>query len=89
MATAQELTRALDYLEAAGMTVQELRSLHHWSGLPSEKRVTFASTRRYFIKGQALLANNSKFADRLMFVAEGLRPSIAKLVSDALKKNPM
>lgn len=84
-----QLLEDLAYLELAGMTVDQLRSLHHWAGRPgSEERVTFNSARDYFSRGHEMGANNSLFADRLHFVAEAHKRDIAALVDLAIRVLP-
>ncbi len=90
MEKANQLLADLDYLEQAGMTVDQLRSLHHWSERPeSEQRVTFGTVRDYFGHGREMRSNNSDFAERLHLVAQLRRGDIADLVSLALKVHPL
>jgi len=73
-----QLLEDIAYLESIGMTLDQLRSLHHWAGRPSsEGRVTFNSARDYFRRGQELGVNNSLFADRLNFVAKAHTQDVA------------
>ena len=69
MTKTEQLLADLDYLENAGLTEDQLRSLHHWSNRPeAAARVTFASARDYFGHGRDMKTNNSSFADRLRLV---------------------
>ena len=71
MSKNKQLLDDLNYLESAGLTVDQLRSLHHWAERPgSEERVTFNSARDYFARGHEMGKNNSVFAERLHFVVE-------------------
>lgn len=84
-----QLLDDLAYLESAGMTLDQLRSLHHWAGRPgSEERVTFNSARDYFSRGHEMGANNSLFADRLHLVAEAHKRDISALVELAIRTLP-
>lgn len=47
MSKANRLLEELDYLELAGMTVEQLRSLHHWAGTRTEAMVSYATVREY------------------------------------------
>lgn len=84
----QRLVEAARYLETQGMTVEQLRTLHH-----SLRRLeTFNSTYKYFGKDRELRPVNISYADRLIFVAEmhQAKPGpIGKLVSEALLRWPM
>ena len=85
-----QLLTDLDYLEQSGMTVDQLRSLHHWSERPeSERRVTFAAVRDYFGRGRDMRSNNADFAERLHLVAQLRRGGIADMVSVALRVLPI
>ena len=89
MSKAKQLLEDIEYLEGAGLTTAQLRRLHHWGGDPErETRVTFASTRSYFSKDQAMLDNNAAFADRVRLVAELHRQGLPALVELALKQIP-
>ena len=87
-----QLLADLDYLEQSGLTVEQLRTLHHWSGRPeAEARVTFASARDYVAQGRDMKTNNTAFADRLRFVAQQhqLQHQLAALVEQALFRFPL
>jgi hypothetical protein len=89
MSNAQELLSDIEYLEAAGMRVEDLRRLHHWEGdAERERRVSYQSTRDYFSKGGELGVNNAAFANRVHFVAETHRRGFSGLVSQALERFP-
>jgi hypothetical protein len=89
MSKNNQLLDDLAYLESAGLTVDQLRSLHHWAGRPgSEERVTFNSARNYFKREHEMGANNSQFANRLHFVADAHKRDIAALVEMALRTIP-
>jgi len=89
MSKNEQLLDDLAYLESVGMTVDQLRLLHHWAGRPgSEERITFASTRDYFARGHEMGLNNSLFAERVHFVAEAHKSDISKLVDLAVRMLP-
>lgn len=49
MKRTDQLLADLDYFEMSGLTLAQLRSLHHWSDRPElSERVTFSSVRDYF-----------------------------------------
>ena len=86
----EQLVADLEYLEAAGLTVNQLRTLHHWSDRPeAAQRVTFSSARNYFKKGQELGTNNAAFSDRLRFIAELHQQGLAGLVKQARIRFPI
>lgn len=90
MKQTDQLLADLDYLEAAGMTVDQLRSLHHWSGRPeASERVTFSSARDYFSHGREMKSNNAAFAERLRLVADLHQRGLGGLVEIALLKRPL
>lgn len=90
MKRTDQLLADLDYLEKVGMTVEQLRSLHHWSERSeANERVTFSSARDYFSYGHAMKSNNAAFADRLRLVADLHRRGLAGLVESALQKYPL
>ena len=90
MKRTDQLLADLDYLEMTGLTLAQLRSLHHWSDRPeASERVTFSSVRGYFSQGQEMRSNNAAFADRLRTVAELHRSGLAGLVETALLKHPL
>lgn len=89
MSTNTQLLDDLAYLESVGMTVAQLRSLHHWAGRPrSEGRVTFKSVRDYFRRGHEMGPNNSLFAERLHLVAETHKLGLPALVEMASRAVP-
>lgn len=89
MSKNSQLLDDLAYLKFVGMTVDQLRSLHHWIGRPgSEERVTFNSARNYFEREHEMGANNSLFAERLHFVANAHKRQIAALVEMAVRTIP-
>ena len=92
-----QLLEDVAYLESIGMTLDQLRSLHHWAGRPgSEERVTFNSARDYFGREHEMGVNNSLFADRLNFVAKAQKQAaveacpvdIGTLVEQAVRGLP-
>ncbi len=86
----QRLCSDLDYLESAGLTLEQLRSLHHWSTRPeAAERVSFAIARNYFAKELPMKANNEAFAARLRLVVELHRGGFDALVKHALSKYPL
>lgn len=90
MKRTDQLLADLEYLKTAGMTIDQLRSLHHWSDRPdASKHVTFSSARDYFSQGQEMRSNNAAFADRLRHVADLHQRGLAGLVETALQKYPL
>jgi hypothetical protein len=90
MKQTEQLLSDLDYLEKAGMTVDQLRSLHHWSDRPeASRRVTFSTARDYFSNGQQMRSNNAAFAERLRLVADLHQRGLAGLVDAALHRHPL
>ncbi|MGQ3083939.1 MAG: hypothetical protein ACT6SF_13285 [Hydrogenophaga sp.] len=90
MKQTDQLLADLDYLEMAGLTLAQLRSLHHWSDRPeASERVTFSSVRDYFSCGRGMRQNNAAFADRLRTVADLHRRGLAGLVEIARHKHPL
>jgi hypothetical protein len=64
----EQLVAAAQYLERNGMSVQQLRALHHSRNQNS--LASFASTYRYFGTNMDLGDKNVLYATRLIFVAE-------------------
>ena len=90
MNTAQQLCADLEYLQRAGLTTEQLRSLHHWSDRPeAAARVTFATARNYFAKEQDMQANNAAFGARLRLVVDLHQRGFAALVEHALARYPL
>jgi hypothetical protein len=86
----EQLVADLDYLEAAGLTTDQLRSLHHWSDRPdAAKRVSFLVARNYFAKNQELKSNNLAFANRLRLIVDLHQRGLAQFVELALSKYPL
>lgn len=84
-----QLLEDLAYLESVGMTLDQLRALHHWAGRPGAKeRVTFNSARDYFSRGYEMRVNNALFANRLHFVAKAHRRDISSLIELAVRVIP-
>jgi hypothetical protein len=79
------------YLESAGMSAVELSALHHFS--LKGRRGTFNGVRRYFTPGKELRAANTRFAERLGYVAHehrrDTRKSFQTLVQEALARFPL
>ncbi len=61
----ERLVEAVIYLQREGLTLEQLRSLHHTQRRPE----TFASTCKYFAKKRELKTLNVAYAERLIFVA--------------------
>lgn len=84
----EKLLNAAHYLEVQGMSVQQLRALHH-----SQSRLeTFASTYKYFGTNRMLRLKNERYAERLIFVAEEWRKgngNFVSLVQRALERWPL
>lgn len=88
MSTATQLLEDLNYLEQAGMTVEQLRSLHHWAGTSTEKKVSYATVRDYFSHGRDMRENNTIFAERLHLVAQTHKGGMPALIEIALHAYP-
>jgi len=88
MTKAEQLLEDLAYLERAGMTVEQLRSLHHWAGTHTEAKVTYATVRDYFGHERDMREKNSTFAERLHLMAELHRRGIPALLEVALRIYP-
>jgi hypothetical protein len=87
---AKQICDDLEYLENVGLTNEQLRTLHHWSDRPeAAARVSFASARDYFAKGQAMRANNAAFAERLHLIVDLHQRGLGALVEQALSKFPL
>jgi len=90
MSKNSQLLDDLLYLESAGMTLHQLRLLHHWAGRPkAEEQVTFKSVRRYFSREYDMGLNNSLFAERLHFIAETHKLGFTALVDMAIHALPL
>lgn len=89
MKRTDQLLADLDYLDNAGMTVDQLRSLHHWSDKETREKVTFSSVRDYFSHGRPMRSNNEAFADRLRLIADVHQRGLSGLVEVALNKYPL
>lgn len=70
------------------MTVEQLRSLHHWAGTHTEAKVTYATVRDYFEHKRDMRQKNSTFADRLQLMAELHRRGIPALLEGTLRIYP-
>jgi hypothetical protein len=81
------------YLESAGMSALDLSKLHHFSVNDGSWRGSFEGVRRYFTPGKQLRANNTRFAERVAYVARehrsGTNKSFDALVLEALAKFPL
>lgn len=89
MGKTKQLVEDLNYLEGVGMTVAQLRLMHHWGGdREREGRITFATARSYFEKERDLLENNDAFANRLRLVANMNRRGLSALVEHSLSQFP-
>ena len=85
----EELVAATHYLEAAGMSEEQLSQLHHYW---PRKRVTYWQTYDYFGKNLPPRTKNTRYAERLKFVAAQHRlrgESFSVLVQEALAKWPL
>ena len=85
----EELLAAAHYLEVAGMSEEQLSQLHHYW---LRKRVTYWQTYDYFGKNLPPRGNNTRYAERLKFVAAQhrlRRGSFSVLVQEALAKWPL
>ena len=81
------VVEAATYLQLVGMSVQQLRAIHH----SLRKTETFASTIRYFGENKDLGDKNSRYAQRLEFIAAEHRKKVTgfdALVSEALSRWP-
>ncbi|PZO18229.1 MAG: hypothetical protein DCF26_08355 [Burkholderiales bacterium] len=77
-----------DYLERQGMTVQQLRSMHH----PMTRLETYSATYRYFGIIKDLKRLNADYAHRLIFVAGQHRlglGGLSTLIEKALVRWPI
>jgi hypothetical protein len=84
----ERLVDAVRYLEAKGMSVQQLRSMHHSMSRPE----TFRSTYRYFGVPKELSSVNVAYANRLIYVAEQHllgRGNLSGLIEEALVRWPV
>lgn len=84
----ERLVDSARYLERQGMSVQQLRSLHHSTTRPE----TYRSTYRYFGDNKELKQVNIDYANRLIFVAEQHRQgngAISTLIEQALQRWPL
>ena len=78
------------YLKGAGMSQEQLSTLHHFS--LKDREETFKSTLKYFGKNRDLRHKNTDYANRLKFVAAEHRHSgtgFNVLIAQALKKWPL
>lgn len=90
MKRTDQLLADLDYLEMSGLTLAQLRSLHHWSDRPEASvRVTFSSVRDYFSCERGMKSHNAAFSDRLHTVADMHRRGMEGLVDAALHRHPL
>ena len=81
------IVEAARYLQSVGMSVQQLRTIHH----SLRKTETFASTIRYFGENKDLGNKNTRYAQRLEFIAteyQKSRTGFDALVSEALRRWP-
>jgi hypothetical protein len=86
----EQLIEDAGYLKAAGMSQEQLASLHHFS--LKDRVETFNSTLGYFSQNRNLGLNNTNYANRLRFVAGEHRRSGKEfhlLVAEALVKWPL
>lgn len=84
----ERLVGAVHYLQRNGLTVEQLRALHH----PQRTPETFASTLRYFGSPKELRPLNRAYAERLIYVADEHRKGregMGQLVEQALSRWPM
>ncbi len=85
----EELLAAARYLEAAGMSQEQLWQLHHfWP----RRKVTYWQTYDHFSKHEISCDNNVRYAERLKFVATQHKQGnkdFDDLVREALKKWPL
>jgi hypothetical protein len=85
--TCIRVVKAATYLQSVGMSVQQLRAIHH----SLRKTETFASTIRYFGQNKDLGDKNTRYAHRLEFIAteyQKSRTGFDALVSEALRRWP-
>ena len=85
--TSDEIVEALTYLQRSGMTLDQLRDIHH----SSARRETFAAARQYFTRVKELRERNLSYGCRLRFLSEQHSKSsgdFSALVRDALLRYP-
>jgi hypothetical protein len=84
----ESLVSAVQYLEQHGLSVEQLRALHH----PQRRPETFASTLKYFGQSKELKPLNRKYAERLIYIASehrNGRAGLSALVEQALSRWPL
>jgi len=83
-----QVVEAARYLQSAGMSVQHLQAIHH----SVRKTETFAATIRYFGENKDLGDKNTRYAQRLGFIAAEHRRTgtgFSTLVDEALRRWPL
>lgn len=63
----EQIVNSSKYLEAQGLTQNQLSSLHHFS--LNGRDTSFSSTNNYFGANKNLQERNTKFGNRIIFVA--------------------
>lgn len=86
----ERIVTSLRYLESAGMSVDQLSQLHHFS--LRGRTVSFSRGFRYFGVNKELRENNIRYAERLAFVANAHKLGegpLNALVRQALARWPL
>ena len=87
----EQLLESIRHLEKCGFTENQLYALHHFS-LKGSRKPRYAGLYKYFGTKKKLELRNTKFSDRLIYVAtqhkDGKR-DFAQLISEALDKWPL
>jgi hypothetical protein len=81
------LVEIVQYLERKGMSVEQLRNLHH----SQSRRETFKTSQNYFSGKTTIRGNNILYCARLSYVAERHRTTgrqFSELVQEALARHP-
>jgi hypothetical protein len=84
----ERLVAAAKYLEAQGMSAEQLQAVHH----SKRRKETFAGTYRYFGEAKELKAKNTLYAKRLIYLEQEHRRgqrSISSLVEAAIQQWPL
>lgn len=86
----EQIVEATRYLESVGLSRDQLSQLHHFArkGRP----ISFALVYSYFGESKDLQERNSRFGDRLAYVARERRAGrrdLNSLIAEALKAWPL
>lgn len=89
MKRTNQLLADLDYLEKAGMTIGQLRSLHHGLDGETADRVAFRSARAYFSHVHPMKSKNAALVERLRLVTDFHQRGLERLIAEAIRKYPL